>query len=59
MLSFFPLDISDEIWDSIESVSEGVLTYSVEWKKEWQTNNEEKMLDFVPFNLFWFLMPYQ
>ena len=27
MLSFFPLDVSDEIWDVIESVSEGCLTY--------------------------------
>ena len=28
VLSFFPLDVSDEIWDLIESVSEGFLTYS-------------------------------
>ena len=28
MLSFFPLDILDEIWDLIETVSEGFLTYS-------------------------------
>ena len=28
MLSFFPLDILDEIWDSAESVSEGFPTYS-------------------------------
>ena len=27
MLSFFPLDVLDEIWDLIESVSEGFLTY--------------------------------
>ena len=26
---FFPLDVLDEIWDLIESVSEGFLTYSV------------------------------
>ena len=25
---FFPLDVLDEIWDEIESVSEGFLTYS-------------------------------
>ena len=25
--SFFPLDILDDIWDFIESVSEGFLTY--------------------------------
>ena len=30
MLSFFPLDVLDEIWDLIESVSEGFLTYSSE-----------------------------
>ena len=28
MLTFFPLDVLDEIWDVIESVSEGFLTYS-------------------------------
>ena len=28
MLSFLPLDVLDEIWDLIESVSEGYLTYS-------------------------------
>ena len=27
VLSFFPLDVLDEIWDVIESVSEGFLTY--------------------------------
>ena len=29
VLSFSPLDVLDEIWDLIESVSEGFLTYSV------------------------------
>ena len=29
LLSFFPLDVLDEIWDLIESVSEGFLTYSI------------------------------
>ena len=28
VLSFFPLDVLDEIWDLIESVSEGCLTLS-------------------------------
>ena len=28
VLSFFPLDVLDEIWDITESVSEGFLTYS-------------------------------
>ena len=27
VLSFFPLDVLDEVWDLIESVSEGFLTY--------------------------------
>ena len=30
VLSFFPLDVLDEIWDLTESVSEGFLTYSCE-----------------------------
>ena len=29
VLSFFPLDVLDEIWDLIESVSGGFLTYSL------------------------------
>ena len=29
LLSFFPLDVLDEIWDLIESVSEGYLTSSI------------------------------
>ena len=33
VLSFFPLDVLDEIWDLIESVSEGFLTYS--FKTTW------------------------
>ena len=28
VLSFFPLDVLDEIWDLMESVSEGFFTYS-------------------------------
>ena len=28
MLSFFPLDVLDEIWDLTESVSKGFFTYS-------------------------------
>ena len=34
MLSFFPLDVLDEIWDLIESVSGGLLTYSfLSWSR--------------------------
>ena len=29
VLSFFPFDVLDEIWDLIESVSEGFLTCSI------------------------------
>ena len=29
VLSFFPLDVLDEIWDLIGSVSEGFLTFSI------------------------------
>ena len=29
VLSFFPLNVLDGIWDLIESVSEGILTYSL------------------------------
>ena len=32
VLSFFLLDVLDEIWDLIESVSEGFLTYSHGYK---------------------------
>ena len=31
VLSFFPLDVLDGVWDLIESVSEGFLTYSLEY----------------------------
>ena len=30
VLSFFPLDVLDEIWDLVESVSEGFPFYSYE-----------------------------
>ena len=33
VLSFFPLDVLDEIWDLIESVSEKFLTYSLNAQK--------------------------
>ena len=31
VLSVFPLDVVDEIWDLMESVSKGFLTYSSLW----------------------------
>ena len=35
VLSFFLLDVLDEIWDLIESVSEGFLTYSCKLQKKY------------------------
>ena len=43
VLSFFPLDVLDEIWDLIESVSEGFLTYSSILKQ----NSEFNLLEEV------------
>ena len=44
VLSFFPLDVLDEIWDLIESVSEGFLTYSFcdfeNWFKRYKRPND-------------------
>ena len=36
---FFPRDVSDEIWDLIESVSEGFPTYSCSFKLFDRINN--------------------
>ena len=36
VLSFFPLDALDEIWDLIESVSEGFLTYFCTFENLWR-----------------------
>ena len=41
MLSFFPLDVLDEIWDLIESVSEGFPTYSFFKPMTADTGNEK------------------
>ena len=35
MLSFLPLDVLDEIWDLIKSVSEGFLTYCLVLSVAW------------------------
>ena len=45
VLSFFPLDVLDEIWDLIESVSEGCLTYSYKWL----------IIQHIPFFFLWIL----
>ena len=39
VLSFFPLDVLDEIWDLIETVSEGFLTYSCVWSGSAHSTN--------------------
>ena len=44
VLSFFPLDVLDEIWDLIESVSEGFLTYSLRSQKVAPVHNGLMML---------------
>ena len=41
VLSFFPLDVLDGIWDLIQSVSEGFLTYS--FKLKFQLSNRFMM----------------
>ena len=40
VLSFFPLDVLDGIWDLIESVSEGFLTYSLIWRNPYTASND-------------------
>ena len=47
VLSFFPLDVLGEIWDLIESVSEGFLTYSwISSKLAWNNHWEEIQIYF-------------
>ena len=47
VLSFFPLDVLDEIWDLIESVSEGFLTYSLIKRF---INANEKRINFMLYS---------
>ena len=43
VLSFFPLDVLDKIWDLIESVSKGFLTYSCHcYQSELQIRGDNK-----------------
>ena len=44
VLSFFPLDVLDGIWDLIESVSEGFLTYSYKCLRN-KLNEESRVCD--------------
>ena len=46
VLSFYPLDVLDGIWDLIESVSEGFLTYSY-YVKMPPTKFRERFLKFM------------
>ena len=43
VLFFFPLDVLDEIWDLIESVSEGFLTYSITSQISSKTSSGKKV----------------
>ena len=45
VLSFFPLDVLDEIWDLIESVSEGFLTYFSMFQRIGKKNNQSSVSD--------------
>ena len=47
VLSFFPLDVLDEIWDLIDSVSEGFLTYFYLTKSAFKNNFSGQMHYFV------------
>ena len=48
MLSLFPRDVLDEIWDITESVSEGFLTYIFPIQ-----GNKEKVIQVVLLSLKW------
>ena len=42
VLFFFPLDVLDKIWDLIESVSEGFLTYTFFAKKSKRRKTQKR-----------------
>ena len=46
-LSFFPLDVLDEIWDVIESVSEGFLTYSLTFMSRKKSCSDVLSMNFL------------
>ena len=50
MLSFFPLDVLSEIWDVIESVSEGFLTYSFKFRTFIFTDLFHGYIDMAGYN---------
>ena len=47
MLSFFPRDVLDEIWDLIGSVSEGFLTYCFREKRSFETQLIQLLMTWV------------
>ena len=47
VLSFFPLDVLDGIWDLIESVTEGFLTYFYFWFNDFCTGGNFTIFRFV------------
>ena len=49
VLSFFPLDVLDGIWDLIESVSKGFLTYSYTTGQLGVSHARKKILPFFLF----------
>ena len=50
VLSFFPLDVLDEIWDVIESVSEDFPTYSYIQRKIMKPTIRLPCLRILPYN---------
>ena len=55
VLSFFQLDVLDGIWDLIESVSEGFLTYSCQgWSHKLEAVQELK-LPYTERDVFFFV----
>ena len=52
----FPLDVLDEIWDLIESVSEGFLNYSLLYAK-YQDPSQSSSSDILFTVLFLYKMP--
>ena len=55
VLSFFPRDVLDEIWDLIESVSEGFLTYSFDVSNAYMCT--QFLVFYITLTSPWFTSP--
>ena len=56
MLSFFPLDVFDEIWDLVGSVSEGFPSYSFNPMFQWLVPGAVALSFFFFFFFFFFFI---